>query len=127
MGSITINATSPISLASQPSRSMSAVRLKGLSTKVPSMFGSRTASRISTCFRSAPAALKRGRIVSSGTSSAERMITFPFSHCVPSTGQTPPIVTTAAMLAVTWLFPRSGCPASIVTFPRAIRPSHSQW
>lgn len=67
---------------------------------------------------SAPAAMSRGTIVSSASSSADRISTFPISQGVPS-GNDPPVVIIADKYAINCDFPRPGSPAISEIFPLA--------
>ena len=71
----------------------------------------------------APAASKRGMMVSAAPSSALRMMTFPSGAWPSPQGHLPPVVTVAVMAIVNWLLPVPGSPAKQVCLPRASRPA----
>ena len=126
-GSTISSARSGREAKSASSLAMSVLRLSGRWIGAP--VGSKasiTPSSISTFVTSAPAASSRGRMVSATSSSADSMATLPSSHGVPSTGQRPALVTTAARAQVICDFPSPGWPAIMVILPRAMRPGQSQ-
>lgn len=84
-----------------------------------------TASTIRTRARSAPAAIRRGTMVSDASSSALSRTTPPHGATPSPQGQRPPVVTPAARNAVNWLLPSPGSPTTSVYFPLAIRPGQS--
>src|SRR5918997_5928230 len=74
---------------------------------------------------SAPAASRRGLMVSARPSSAESTTTPPASHCAPS-GKGLPAETLAARSSTPALLPSPGSPSMTEIFPRASQPRHSQ-
>ena len=65
------------------------------------------------------------RIVSAGSSSADRMITLPSGASPSLQGQGPPVVTAAAMAMPIWDLPKPASPAIRVCFPMATRSGQS--
>jgi len=86
----------------------------------------RTACRAKTRVGSAPAASRRGRMVSASPSSAVRMTTLPSGARVPS-GSGLPLVTRAARSRASIVFPVPGSPIRSVSFASGIHgcQSHS--
>lgn len=74
--------------------------------------------------RFAPAAFRRGTIVSAGPSSAFKINTLPSIPGAPS-GIAQPVDTRAAMSTAIVLLPNPGSPSSTVTLPRGMRVGHT--
>ena len=75
--------------------------------------------------RSAPIAWSRGRIVVSGWSSADTMMTVPFGAIPPWEGQGPPVETAVAQAIRNMLLPTPPSPATRAISPHARRYGHS--
>ncbi len=125
IGSITMSRTSGCSRSTPSKIALSVSRLNGFSVSEPSMRATRTASRMCTRDTSAPAASRRGRIVSAASSSALRKITLPDSHGAPSRKGLPR-VTREATSVVRSDFPRPGSPMSSVSFPEEYVPARAK-
>ena len=120
MGSMVTSLAPGVAFSFAARASRSPLRLKARSR-----WACLTASIMWTRSRLAPHASRRGRMVSAGSSSAERRSTSPAAHTSP-VDQVPPLDVIAAKYVVICDFPSPGCPAISEFFPSAIRSGQSQ-